>query len=159
MHDGPVLVAPDGLSTLPIPAGVGGGFVKTGPFANMSVNLGPVGGLNGTAPGPDGGLGYNPRGLKRDVGPAVNMRYANYSTVLSELLLENSPWIRRLPLPTILTYLVSDLLSKPNISEYRALSEGAPYTIEIGPHGGGHYVIRFVPRLVRFAPLPETNND
>ena len=91
MHDGPVLVAPDGLSTLPIPAGVGGGFVKTGPFANMSVNLGPVGGLNGTAPGPDGGLGYNPRGLKRDVGPAVNMRYANYSTVLSELLLENSP--------------------------------------------------------------------
>jgi tyrosinase len=33
-------------------------------------------------------------------------------------------------------------LSKPNISEYRGLSEGAPYTIEIGPHGGGHYVIR-----------------
>jgi tyrosinase len=58
--------------------------VKNGPFANMSVNLGPVGGLNGTAPGPDGGLGYNPRGLKRDVGPAVNTRYANYSTVLSK---------------------------------------------------------------------------
>lgn len=50
----------------------------------MSVNLGPVGGLNGTAPGPDGGLGYNPRGLKRDVGPAINIRYANYSTVLSK---------------------------------------------------------------------------
>jgi hypothetical protein len=88
VHDGPVLVAPDGISTPPIPAGVGGGFVKTGPFANMSVNLGPVGGLNGTAPGPDGGLGYNPRGLKRDVGPAVNMRYANYSTVLSESTLD-----------------------------------------------------------------------
>ena len=87
MHDGPVLVAPDELTTLPIPAGVGGGFVKTGPFANMSVNLGPVGGLDGVAPGPDGGLGYNPRGLKRDVGPAVNMRYANYSTVLSESML------------------------------------------------------------------------
>jgi hypothetical protein len=53
----------------------------------MSVNLGPVGGLDGVAPGPDGGLGYNPRGLKRDVGPAVNMRYANYSTVLSECIL------------------------------------------------------------------------
>jgi len=39
---------------------------------------------------------------------------------------------------------LTDLLSKPNISEYRALSEGAPYTIEIGPHGGGHYVIRYV---------------
>jgi len=44
----------------------------------------------------------------------------------------------------VLTMAFSDLLSKPNISEYRALSEGAPYTIEIGPHGGGHYVIRQV---------------
>lgn len=79
-------MAPDGLKNISIPSGIGGGFVKTGPFANMTVNLGPVGGLNGTAPGPDGGLGYNPRGLKRDVGPAVNMRYANYSTVLSKFL-------------------------------------------------------------------------
>ena len=77
-------MAPDGLKNISIPAGVGGGLVKTGPFANMTVNLGPVGGLNGTAPGPDGGLGYNPRGLKRDVGPAVNVRYANYSTVLNK---------------------------------------------------------------------------
>ena len=51
----------------------------------MTVNLGPVGGLNGTAPGPNGGLGYNPRRMKRDVGPAMTQRYANYSTVLSEL--------------------------------------------------------------------------
>ena len=79
-------MAPDGLKNISIPAGVGGGFVQTGPFANMTVNLGPVGGLNGTAPGPNGGLGYNPRGLKRDVGPAVNMRYANYSTVLGKFL-------------------------------------------------------------------------
>ena len=50
----------------------------------MTVNLGPVGGVEGTAPGVDGGLGYNPRGMKRDVGPAMNMRYANYSTVFSQ---------------------------------------------------------------------------
>jgi tyrosinase len=111
----------------------------------MSVNLGPVGGLNGTATGPDGGLGYNPRGLKRDVGPAVNMRYANYSTVLSESLLNF--W--RSSASSILIGVLSDLLSKPNISEYRALSEGAPYTIEIGPHGDGHYVIRQVTTLLR----------
>lgn len=49
----------------------------------MTVNLGPFGGLEGVEPGPDGGLGYNPRGLKRDVGPAINQRYANYTTVLS----------------------------------------------------------------------------
>ncbi|KAK7980215.1 hypothetical protein PG989_012672 [Apiospora arundinis] len=96
--------------------GVGGGYVRTGPFANMTVNLGPVGGVAGVEPGPDGGLGYNPRGLKRDVGPALNQRYANYTTVLG-------------------------LLSKPNITEYRALSEGTPNTVELGPHGGAHYVI------------------
>jgi tyrosinase len=140
-HEGPVLVAPDGISTLPIPAGVGGGFVKTGPFANMSVNLGPVGGLNGTASGPDGGLGYNPRRLKRDVGPAVNMRYANYSTVLSKSC-GSSLHSGECSMSDMLITFHLDLLSKPNISEYRGLSEGAPYTIEIGPHGGGHYVIR-----------------
>ncbi|KAK1541032.1 hypothetical protein CPAR01_07021 [Colletotrichum paranaense] len=117
-HDGPVIEPPVGIggSSIQLPAGVGGGLVTTGPFANMSVNLGPVGGLEGTAPGPDGGLGYNPRGLKRDVGPAMNQRYANYTTVLN-------------------------LLLKPNISEYRLLSEGVPYTPEIGPHGGMHYAI------------------
>ncbi|KAH0429210.1 tyrosinase central domain containing protein [Colletotrichum camelliae] len=117
-HDGPVITPPDGVGggNIQLPAGVGGGFVTTGPFANMTVNLGPVGGLEGTAAGPDGGLGYNPRGLKRDVGPAMNQRYANYTTVLN-------------------------LLLKPNIYEYRLLSEGVPYTIEIGPHGGMHYAI------------------
>ncbi|KAL2879822.1 hypothetical protein SGCOL_004866 [Colletotrichum sp. CLE4] len=117
-HDGPVIEPPEGIggSSIQLPAGVGGGFVTTGPFANMTVHLGPVGGLEGTAPGPDGGLGYSPRGLKRDVGPAMNQRYANYTTVLN-------------------------LLLKPNISEYRLLSEGVPYTPEIGPHGGMHYAI------------------
>ena len=83
-HEGPVIQSPDGQTSLQLPPGVGSGNVTTGPFANMSINLGPVGGLNDTAPGPEGGLGYNPRRLKRDVGPALNERYANYSTVLSE---------------------------------------------------------------------------
>lgn len=86
-HNGPVISPPSGVGggDIQLPAGVGGGYVVTGPFANMTVNLGPVGGLQGTSPGPDGGLGYNPRRLKRDVGPAMNQRYANYTTVLSEL--------------------------------------------------------------------------
>jgi len=57
----------------------------SGPFANMTINLGPVAPLPGTAPGPDGGLGYNPRRLKRDVGPAIIQRYANYTTILGTL--------------------------------------------------------------------------
>jgi tyrosinase len=51
----------------------------------MTINLGPVGGLAGVDPGPDGGLGWNPRGLRRDLGPAMNQRYANYSTVAGML--------------------------------------------------------------------------
>jgi tyrosinase len=117
-HDGPIIVPPEGVEggNISLPAGVGGGFVTTGPFANMTVNLGPVGGTADTAPGPLGGLGYNPRGLKRDLGGAMNMRYANYTTVLR-------------------------LLTQPDVDAYRVVSEGVPYTIEIGPHGGIHYTI------------------
>ncbi|KAH6632490.1 tyrosinase-like protein [Chaetomium tenue] len=117
-HDGPIIVPPAGVGggNISLPAGEGGGLVKTGPFADMVVNLGPVGGLADTAPGPMGGLGHNPRGLKRDLGGAMNMRYANYSTVLQ-------------------------LLTRPDVDQFRIVSEGVPYTIEIGPHGGIHYTI------------------
>ncbi|KAK4247294.1 tyrosinase-like protein [Corynascus novoguineensis] len=117
-HDGPVIVPPEGIggSNISLPAGAGGGFVRTGPFADMTVNLGPVGGVEGTAPGPLGGLGYNPRGLKRDLGGAMNTRYANYTTVLT-------------------------LLTQPDVDAFRTVSEGVPYTVEIGPHGGIHYTI------------------
>ncbi|KAK4224228.1 hypothetical protein QBC38DRAFT_511896 [Podospora fimiseda] len=117
-HEGPVIVPPPGIGGVPIQlaAGVGGGYVTTGPFANMTVNLGPVGGLEGVPAGPQGGLGYNPRRLKRDLGPALNKRYANYTTILN-------------------------LLSQPNVDAFRLVSEGVPYTPEIGPHGGMHYAI------------------
>ncbi|KAB5560194.1 hypothetical protein GE09DRAFT_82182 [Coniochaeta sp. 2T2.1] len=117
-HDGPVIVPPEGIGggNIQLPAGTGGGYVRTGPFANMTVNLGPVGGVLGTPPGPLGGLGYNPRFMKRDLGGAMNTRYANYTTVL-------------------------DLLTTCDIDAYRHVSEGVPYTPEIGPHGGVHYTI------------------
>lgn len=90
VHDGPVITPPDGVGggDIQLPAGTGGSYVTTGAFANMTVNLGPVGGLLGVAAGPDGGLGYNPRRLKRDLGGAMNTRYANYTTVLSEFVIE-----------------------------------------------------------------------
>lgn len=86
-HTGPVIVPPEGVDggNIQLPAGTGGGFVTTGAFANMTITLGPVGGEDGVAPGVDGGLGSNPRGLKRDLGGAMNTRYANYTTVLSTL--------------------------------------------------------------------------
>ncbi|UNI21818.1 Tyrosinase [Purpureocillium takamizusanense] len=87
------------------PRGVGGGFVTTGPFANITINVGP--GDN---------VAYNPRRIKRDVGPGLNTRYANYTTVLN-------------------------LLQKPNVDEFRSLSEGVLYTDELGPHVSGHGTI------------------
>jgi len=67
---------PTGLN--PIPPGVGGGCVKTGPFANMSVNLGPVA---PTLAEPEdvaqkgNGLAYNPRCLKRDISEWVSSQW------------------------------------------------------------------------------------
>lgn len=145
-HNGTVITPPEGVSggDIQLPAGVGGGYVVTGPFANMTINLGPFGGTFGTEPGPDGGLGYNPRGLKRDVGPGINERYCNYTTVLGKSKLMVVFWLG--PFFCICCRLRVDstpgLLEKPNITDYRLLSEGVPYTVEIGPHGGGHYVIK-----------------
>lgn len=63
------------------PAGLGGGCVTKGPFKNMSVNLGPI----GMQPvGPSQGLGYNPRCLKRDIGPTVSTQNTNYTSVLGK---------------------------------------------------------------------------
>ncbi|PQE29394.1 hypothetical protein CJF32_00003136 [Rutstroemia sp. NJR-2017a WRK4] len=51
--------------TFPVPAATGGGCIS-GPFSDYTVNLGPV----AFAPyGPDGGMGYNPRCLSRDISP------------------------------------------------------------------------------------------
>lgn len=80
-HAGLVLEAPANVNpTIYLDPGFGGGCVKTGPFANMTVNLGPVGLPNATA-GPLGGLGYNPRCLKRDVGPDPGQRWNNYTRI------------------------------------------------------------------------------
>jgi len=82
-HSGTILYPPPGASGDPIvlDPGFGGGCVNTGPFKNMQVNLGPVALPNAT-PGPNGGLGYNPRCLKRDVGPGVALKFTNYTAVL-----------------------------------------------------------------------------
>ncbi|KAM0417165.1 hypothetical protein ACHAPT_012874 [Fusarium lateritium] len=112
-----ILGASSGLPPVYLPTGHGGGCVKSGPFKDMSVNLGPAaldlpGGEVESRPNP---LDYNPRCLKRDLGDAVNRRYANATSILSNIL-------------------------KPkNVHDFQMQMQGVPGSGDIGIHGGGHY--------------------
>ncbi|TQN71850.1 Tyrosinase-like protein orsC [Colletotrichum shisoi] len=63
-HNGSI----SGAGAIVLPSGNGGGCVTSGPFKNMTVNLGPVSpGMDGLEASPSGRLGYNPRCLSRDL--------------------------------------------------------------------------------------------
>ncbi|KAH7364797.1 hypothetical protein BKA65DRAFT_492035, partial [Rhexocercosporidium sp. MPI-PUGE-AT-0058] len=107
-----------GVEDIHLPAGNGGGCVTSGPFANMSVNLGPVSlPINGGGTVNGSGLDYNPRCLVRDIGSAVNNKYAN-ATAISDLITQNN-----------------------DIYWFQSVMQGIPGSGNIGVHGGGHYTI------------------
>ncbi|KZL77858.1 FAD binding domain-containing protein [Colletotrichum tofieldiae] len=63
-HNGSI----SGAGAISLPSGNGGGCVTSGPFKNMTVNLGPVNpGMDGLEANPNGKLSYNPRCLSRDL--------------------------------------------------------------------------------------------
>jgi tyrosinase len=118
-NKGEVILGGNGLPDLPLPPGSGGGCVKSGPFKNMTVNLGPVAlsTTDGTTVSNGDGLGYNPRCLKRDLTDAINRRFANASSVVS-LILQNT-----------------------NVYDFQMVMQGVPGSGSIGVHGGGHYAM------------------
>lgn len=116
-----------GGDSLYLPPGLGGGCVKTGPFSNMTVNLGPVQEPN-TPAGPDNGLGYNPRCLKRDVGPDVAQEWTNSTAVIS-------------------------LLEEPDIESFEMNMEGVPGSGQFGVHAGGHFTIAGMSDHEKFSQL------
>lgn len=102
-----------------LPHGTGGGCVHSGPFKNMSVNLGPIGLLldgNKTLSVPDP-FAYNPRCLKRDLSGAINRGYANASAILALLT------------------------QHPDIADFQTVMQGVPAKGLLGIHAAAHLTI------------------
>ncbi|KAL2064242.1 hypothetical protein VTL71DRAFT_4736 [Oculimacula yallundae] len=110
----------NGVIVVMIPPGEGGGCVTTGPFKNMTVNIGPFSAsISGVPTNPQAdGLGYNPRCLRRDINPNAAARTAtNY------------------------TY---DLITEPlnaDIYWFQTVMEGQFKVDNWGVHSSGHYTI------------------
>jgi len=85
----PVGIPSNADPQISLPHGIGGGCVTSGPFANMSVNLGPVASAyNDTPPNPSSdGLGYNPRCMRRDISTydaKANLQDANVTDLITQ---------------------------------------------------------------------------
>lgn len=102
-----------------IPPGSGGGCVQTGPFKNMSVNLGPVSPVlkNITANPRKDGLGYNPRCLRRDISQYAAQNWAQDQNI-TDLIVQS-----------------------PNISAFQTTLQGNFPAGFLGVHTAGHFFV------------------
>ncbi|KAL8297909.1 hypothetical protein RB597_007093 [Gaeumannomyces tritici] len=67
-----------------VPPGKGGGCLKSGPFSDMKINLGPVRpSQDGMKPSPAGSLGHNPRCITRDLNAVALQRWMTYENLLN----------------------------------------------------------------------------
>lgn len=105
-----------GAMGITLPPGSGGGCVHTGPFSDITVNLGPVNSPNGD--NVENMQDYNPRCLNRDLNSFITQGYLTW-TNLTTVLLENTS--------------IEDF--QENIQGYG--NSGNP----LGIHGAGHWAL------------------
>lgn len=114
------LTSADGTPALYLPPGTGGGCVTSGPFRNMTVNLGPIHldtAGDGVGTIPDGPFGYHPRCLKRDLTSVINLRFANATSILSTVAIPR------------------------DIDTFQMRLQGIPGDPDIGVHAGAHFAL------------------
>ncbi|KAK1718065.1 hypothetical protein CaCOL14_006771 [Colletotrichum acutatum] len=121
-HDGLQLRQPFSNNTIKLKPGTGGGCIKSGPFQNMTVHIGPAAlaqygitkPFNVTDP-----LQDLPRCLKRDLNKDVAQRFNSFRNTTT-LILEQT-----------------------NIKNFSSLLQGDDrfFPNTLGIHGGGHFII------------------
>lgn len=90
----------------------------SGPFANVTTNLGPYALLlpENKTDTSSPLFSHNPRCIKRDLTDSSVQRFANETTIL-------------------------ELMKQPDVDTFQTLLQGRDGTPDIGAHGGGHFFI------------------
>jgi tyrosinase len=79
VHNGSV----GGAGAIFLPSGEGGGCIRSGPFKDMTVNLGPVSPTMRGQEKVNGSLSHNPRCLKRDLTTFASSTWLTESNLLN----------------------------------------------------------------------------
>lgn len=118
-NQGDVVFTFMGSPPIVFPPGSGGGCVESGPFKDMTVNLGPVQLFipgNDTIDNPEP-LKHNPRCLKRDLTDQINRASNDWASIL-------------------------DLIVRfENVADFQFAMQGTPGGGKTGVHGGGHFTM------------------
>ncbi|KAF2226261.1 hypothetical protein BDZ85DRAFT_48082 [Elsinoe ampelina] len=121
-HPGITLGPTSHNTTLSFPPGLGGSCITSGPFANTTVNLGPVAGyLPYLTPNPlPSGLGFNPQCLIRDLNPSAAHQASDANVV-------------------------SLITEAQDIARFQSVMQGIFAEGIYGVHNSGHYIVGGAP--------------
>ncbi|KAK8052939.1 Di-copper centre-containing protein [Apiospora saccharicola] len=102
-------------------SGPGGGCIERGPFANLTVNLGPINpAMRGMPPSVPDTNAYNPRCLRRDLNFHASARWHTYANLRN---------------------VTTGPIASANVLRFQNELQGRPPDGFLGLHSGGHHTI------------------